>query len=552
MINSITKQNNSTFEYLKSLTLLCVEDDKNALESYKQLFGFIFKDIIFAYNGEDGYEKYCNNRVDIIMTDYSMPKKNGLEMIEMIRKKDKNIPIILATAIDNINIISKIVHYSISNILLKPLKYDEIIGSLENCSKILIANKYLKDKEEYNSYQEDLGFKKELNILRNDFYYQMLDNNDISLLDFLYQPLDVMSGDAYSARRINKDTTFYLVIDGMGKGLSASLTAMIMTSFVNHVIDSMIRTDDYDFALLIDETTKYIRPILLDEEALAIDYIEINNEENQLYYAKFAMPVLLMENEDKEIIRIKSNNPPLSKWQNTFNINSYDITNIKKFLIYSDGIVENETIYDNKPYADFIEDDFLNSFTRENLKRSFFAKVDNQEDDITLIYIHKLNFSDKELSSKTFNSTLADVEKANQWYVELWKSITNNIEISSKAETVFTELFMNAHEHGNLGINSKTKHFLINQDTYFDTLLEKESTCTKKITVKISKIKHRSAHYIITQITDEGEGFDTQILSEIFRNSATFNGRGVFISRKNSLGIYYNNKGTSVLYLNKV
>jgi hypothetical protein len=111
---------------------------------------------------------------------------------------------------------------------------------------------------------------------------------------------------------------------------------------------------------------------------------------------------------------------------------------------------------------------------------------------------------------------------------------------------------MNAHEHGNLGINSKTKHFLINQDTYFDTLLEKESTCTKKITVKISKIKHRSAHYIITQITDEGEGFDTQILSEIFRNSATFNGRGVFISRKNSLGIYYNNKGTSVLYLNKV
>ena len=63
----------------------------------------------------------------------------------------------------------------------------------------------------------------------------MIDDYGISLVDFLYQPLDVMSGDAYCARRIDKSSTFYLMVDGMGKGLSASLTAMIMTSFVNHI-----------------------------------------------------------------------------------------------------------------------------------------------------------------------------------------------------------------------------------------------------------------------------------------------------------------------------
>jgi two-component system, HptB-dependent secretion and biofilm response regulator len=57
---------------------------------------------------------------------------------------------------------------------------------------------------------------------------------------------------------------------------------------------------------------------------------------------------------------------------------------------------------------------------------------------------------------------------------------------------------------------------------------------------------------MVTQITDEGDGFDTQILSKIFRNSTKFNARGVFVSRKNSLGIYYNSKGNSVLYLNKI
>jgi len=412
----------------------------------------------------------------------------------------------------------------------------------------------LQKKEAYTSYQEDLGFKKELNILRNDFYYQMLDYNGISLLDFLYQPLDVMSGDAYTARRIDEYSTFYLMIDGMGKGLSASLTAMIMTSFVNHVFDKMtMGVENYfDLGLLIHETMGYIKNILLEEEALAIDYIVMNNEDNMIYYAKFAMPVLLMENKDKEIVRIKSNNPPLCKWSDTFNINSIDISEITKFLIYSDGIVENETIYEDKPYSDFIEKDFLDSFTREDLKQSFFEKANAQEDDLTLIYIHRLNLLTTHLKTKTFASTLDEIDKANEWYEKTWSDLTSNEDVAYKANMVFTELYMNAYEHGNLGIDSATKHYLLENDTYFDTLLEKQQNCNKKITVKVDKIEHRDSTYIITQITDEGEGFDTQILSEIFRNSATFNGRGVFVSRKNSLGIYYNSKGNSVLYLNRI
>jgi hypothetical protein len=88
-------------------------------------------------------------------------------------------------------------------------------------------------------------------------------------------------------------------------------------------------------------------------------------------------------------------------------------------------------------------------------------------------------------------------------------------------------------------------------DTYFECLLEKEKTCAKTIEVKIYTLHYNSVKYIITMITDSGNGFDTQILSSIFRNSRTFNGRGVFVSRKNSLGIYYNRKGNSVLFLNK-
>lgn len=80
----------------------------------------------------------------------------------------------------------------------------------------------------------------------------------------------------------------------------------------------------------------------------------------------------------------------------------------------------------------------------------------------------------------------------------------------------------------------------------------KEKECDKEIEVKVDKVLHHDDLYIITKISDEGDGFDTQILSEIFRNSKKFHGRGVFVSRKNSFGIYYNAKGNSVLFINKI
>jgi hypothetical protein len=81
---------------------------------------------------------------------------------------------------------------------------------------------------------------------------------------------------------------------------------------------------------------------------------------------------------------------------------------------------------------------------------------------------------------------------------------------------------------------------------------EKEQKCDKKIFVNVYKIVHFDSEYILTTIEDEGEGFDTQLLTTIFRKSKNFNGRGVFLSRKNSMGIYYNEKGNKVLFLNKL
>jgi len=561
MIRESINIDDSVLEFLKSITILCIENDISTQLIYKNTLQDYIKELICAKDGKDGYKKYLNNNIDIIIADYYAPKLNGLEMIKKVREENNDIPIVLVSSIEDLDVIKSAIKLHIHNFIEKPIKTLEITNAIMNTAKVLMGESYiekqrkkklkdLEDKDKYNNYQEDLAFEKELNILKNDFYYQMIHQDYTAMIDFMYKPLDTLSGDAYSARRISDSKIFFLVVDGMGKGISASMSAMIFTTYVNHIID--IAASDLDFNKLIYDSIEYIKPILLEEEALSVDYILLDCVNKEISYAKFSMPASLVQLENNTISRIKSNNPPISKYMCDFNIDKFDTSKSIKFLFYSDGMVENPTRYGDKTYADFVEKDFLQSFTKEDMREKLLWKIDTQEDDITFIYFNKLNLHENIIAKKEFATSLEDLDNASDWYIKIWEDISSDNTLNHNASVVFTELTMNAYEHGNLGLTSENKHTLLENDTYFSTLETMEKTCTKKIAITINKINYMNKVYIITSIIDEGDGFDTNILSKIFRNKIKFNGRGVFVSRRSSLGIYFNPKGNEVLFLHKL
>ncbi|MFH0710178.1 MAG: response regulator [Pseudomonadota bacterium] len=557
-------------EFLSEMTLLCVEDDKYSQMLYPLLFDDIVSRVILVDNEVEAYRRFKEDHVDIIITDYHLPQLNGLALIQKIRADNSTIPIIFVTAIDETNVIIEALKLHVSNFVRKPINTAELLDVVTVAAKMVIAERYMEDerskkleqlheKEQYSAYQQKLAFDKELNILRNDFYYQMLESplyhkdGSFTIPDFIYRPLDILSGDAYSARRIDEYQTLYLLVDGMGKGMSASLSAMLMTSHINHMIDGMLKQEKFDFHELIINAMDYIRPILLDDEMLSIDFYLINQEHNTMYYAKFAMPPSLLQDNTNRVIKIKSNNPPMNKYQNQFNIAQIDITSIIKFLFCTDGLVENTLKGGTGIYEEMVEEDFVNAFTKEELKKLFFEKIETQEDDVTLIFITDFTLGDSIVHHRIFASSLSALGEAGDWYESLWHVlISDRHPIIENAQVVFTELMMNAYEHGNLGIRAETKHHLMAEDQYLDTLMASEAGCSKMIDVKIRIFNHNTSRYVVTQITDEGAGFDTKELSQIFRNTTRFNGRGVYLSRQSSLGIYYNKLGNSVIFLHKI
>lgn len=82
-------------------TVLIVEDDSFLSDMYQTKFSVSGYNVLLAQNGMQCLELLRNNTSapDIALLDVVMPKMDGLELLELLKKDDrtKNIPIILLT-----------------------------------------------------------------------------------------------------------------------------------------------------------------------------------------------------------------------------------------------------------------------------------------------------------------------------------------------------------------------------------------------------------------------------------------------------------------------
>jgi len=114
-----------------------------------------FDNIIVAVDGEDGYEKFKNNTVDLIITDINMPKIDGLEMSKKIKELDNNIPIIVLSAHNESEYFLKSIHLGISDFLLKPININDLISVLEKTlTKDILLDEVKTSTQLLHQYQD--------------------------------------------------------------------------------------------------------------------------------------------------------------------------------------------------------------------------------------------------------------------------------------------------------------------------------------------------------------------------------------------------------------
>lgn len=77
--------------------VLIVEDDVFMARMYLKIFSHENFEVVMASNGEDGLNKAREIKPDIMLLDIMMPKMNGFQVLETMKKEPAlmNIPIIM-------------------------------------------------------------------------------------------------------------------------------------------------------------------------------------------------------------------------------------------------------------------------------------------------------------------------------------------------------------------------------------------------------------------------------------------------------------------------
>ena len=78
--------------------ILVVDDEEAVRKSFALAFKKMPYELDFAENGRIALEKFDQASYDLIYLDLKMPEMNGVETLNEIRNRDKNVPIYIVTA----------------------------------------------------------------------------------------------------------------------------------------------------------------------------------------------------------------------------------------------------------------------------------------------------------------------------------------------------------------------------------------------------------------------------------------------------------------------
>ncbi len=130
-----------------NLSVLFVEDDPSFLNILKELLEKFFGTVEVAMDGEEGLAKYKENGFfDLVITDITMPKMDGLTMSENIKALNPSQHILAVSAHSDADKLIKAIDIGIDSFLLKPVDSMIFLDRLLKISKA-VNRRMMEDRE---------------------------------------------------------------------------------------------------------------------------------------------------------------------------------------------------------------------------------------------------------------------------------------------------------------------------------------------------------------------------------------------------------------------
>jgi two-component system NtrC family response regulator len=132
-------------------TILIVDDEKNyplILSAVLEEEGF---EPLTANSGSEALEILKNSDVDLVLTDMKMPSMDGIELLEHVKTKDPDLPVIMMTAYGTVEKAVEAMHKGAYHYIMKPFENESLVIYVKKAIamyRVVKENRQLRDAVE--------------------------------------------------------------------------------------------------------------------------------------------------------------------------------------------------------------------------------------------------------------------------------------------------------------------------------------------------------------------------------------------------------------------
>ena len=337
------------------MKILIAEDDRITrllLQKFLTAWGH---EILMANDGVEAWEMFQEHEPPLVITDWNMPRRNGLELIQMIRRTpDCTCYVLMLTAHSDTEHLIQGIEAGADDFVAKPFHQGELrvrvragerIVQLEQ--RLLNQNRQLKLSN--NRMVTDLQSAARV---QHSLLPSSTCNTSTTSFAWDYQPSDELGGDMLNYFQLDDQHVGMYIADVSGHGVAASLLsvrihqAMTPVNKESSFLFSRIDTPDGASYTVSDPCTVAAAleqrfPMSTSDLYFTLVYCILNIETGLMMYINAGHPPILFLSHTGETDFLRCNNPAvgwgleLAYEQQTKVIEPGD-----RVCLYSDGITE--------------------------------------------------------------------------------------------------------------------------------------------------------------------------------------------------------------------
>lgn len=151
-------------------SILIIEDDKAIVDITRMILEHEGYSIEHAFNGKDGLERYKSIEPDIVLLDIRMPKMDGIEVLQEIKKLDEDAIVVMISGHGNIETAVQTTKLGAYDFISKPFDVERLKLTIQNGLKykallaenISMRRLYESDVNLYGASEEMIRLKDQI------------------------------------------------------------------------------------------------------------------------------------------------------------------------------------------------------------------------------------------------------------------------------------------------------------------------------------------------------------------------------------------------------